>query len=161
MRTFWTTFWIPGAPATQGSKSPGRGGFGFHESDKKLPAWRDAVKVAAKQAAAGNPPCDFPVIVTLDVYLKPTKQSLFGRFHAVKPDLDKLQRAVGDGLTAGGLLKDDSRIIRWEAQKHFAEDATQTGARVTIRQAAEKLPKPKGRGSVWVAIIDELTGAGK
>lgn len=161
MRAARTTLWIPGTPATQGSKSPGRGGFGFHESDKKLPAWREAVKAAAVQARGGRDPYDFPVIVTLDVYLSPPKRSLFGRFHAVKPDLDKLQRAVGDGLTAGGLLKDDSRIIRWEAGKHFAEDATQTGARVTIRQAAEKLPKAKGRGTVWVAIIDELTGAGK
>lgn len=35
------------------------------------------------------------------------------------PDLDKIQRAVGDALQAAGVINDDSQIRRWEAGKYY------------------------------------------
>lgn len=43
--------------------------------------------------------------------------------HPVAPavgDVDKLVRAVNDGLTAGGLIEDDRFIIRLTAEKAWA-----------------------------------------
>jgi hypothetical protein len=39
--------------------------------------------------------------------------------HVVKPDLDKLVRAVGDALT-GILYRDDAQIVSLNASKRFA-----------------------------------------
>lgn len=103
------------------------------ESSKLLPAWREAVRIAAQQAAGNNPPIDAPVHVTARFFLPKPKQP---RFHtpAVAPDLDKLQRAVGDGLEAGGLIKNDSRIVSWETTKHYAGGHEQSGAHIHITQ---------------------------
>lgn len=133
------SFWIDGIPATQGSKTPGRNGYGFHESDKKLPAWRKAVKDAAESVKdAFEGPLDFPLSVQLDVYLPAPKRSKFGKYPAGTPDLDKLQRAVGDGLTASGLIKDDARICLWKARKHWSEEGTGPGAKVSIRDLRDE-----------------------
>ena len=40
----------------------------------------------------------------------------------VPPDLDKLQRAVGDALSINaGLIKDDAQIIEWHARKEYGD----------------------------------------
>lgn len=51
---------------------------------------------------------------------------------ATAPDLDKLQRGVGDGLEASGLLANDSRIVQWIATKHYGDT---TGCRITIKES--------------------------
>lgn len=133
------SFWVDGIPATQGSKTPGKGGYGFHESDKKLPAWRKAVTAAAESVKdAFEGPLDFPMAVQLDVYLPAPKKSKFGKWPAGTPDLDKLQRAVGDGLTTSKLIKDDARICLWKARKHWAEEGMGTGAKVSIRDLRDE-----------------------
>lgn len=40
-------------------------------------------------------------------------------YHTVKPDLDKLQRAVGDAL-AGVVIEDDKKIVQWKTEKVYA-----------------------------------------
>ena len=37
------------------------------------------------------------------------------------PDLDKLQRALGDALTQAGTIRDDARIVVWHAVKRWAD----------------------------------------
>lgn len=135
------SFWVDGIPATQGSKTPNRGGFGFHESDKKLPAWRKAVHEMAETLAPSMDlaPFDFPLLARLDVYLPAPKKSKFGRFPAGPPDLDKLQRAVGDAMKTAGLIKDDSRIVAWRARKHWAEEGTSPGARIQLEDLRDEL----------------------
>lgn len=137
-------FWVDGIPATQGSKTPNRGGRGFHEADKKLPAWRDAIQVTSKGLAAvlDGAPYDFPLLARLDVYLQAPAKSKFGQWPAGKPDLDKLQRAVGDGLTAGGLIKDDARIVAWRARKHWTEEGMSPGARIQLEDLRDELYTP-------------------
>jgi len=55
--------------------------------------------------------------------------------HTVRPDLDKLQRAVGDGIT-GILIADDSMIDRWSVTKgYLPPDPLRGGPRVEITVA--------------------------
>lgn len=135
------SFWVDGIPATQGSKTPNRGGFGFHESDKKLPAWRTAVHTMAESLVPlmDQAPFDFPLLARLDVYLPAPKKSKFGKYPAGPPDLDKLQRAVGDAMKTAGLIKDDSRIVVWRARKHWAEEGINPGARIQLEDLRDEL----------------------
>lgn len=124
------SFFVPGIPAPQGSKRHVGNGR-LVESSKLLPAWREAVRIAAQQAAGSNPPIDAPVHVTARFFMPKPKRPRFNT-PAVAPDLDKLQRAVGDGLEAGGLIKNDSRIISWDSTKHYAGEHQQPGVHIHI-----------------------------
>lgn len=44
------------------------------------------------------------------------------QFQTMHPDLDKLQRAIGDSLT-GQVLRDDKQIASWYVEKVYAEKA--------------------------------------
>ena len=121
------TFWVDGLPASQGSKRHVGNGR-LVESDKKLPAWRKAIETTVAELHKGDP-IDEPVIVRADFYLpKPKKPRWW--VPATALDTDKLQRALGDGMEKGGLLKNDARIITWVATKHYAKD--RTGCQVTV-----------------------------
>lgn len=124
------TFWIDGVPAAQGSKKHvGRGI--MVEANEKLPAWRKAIENKSRETYTGEP-LDIPVTVRADFFLpKPKKPRWL--VPATALDTDKLQRALGDGLEKGGVLKNDARIVKWVAEKHYAKDG-RTGCQVTIIQ---------------------------
>lgn len=123
------TFFVPGEPITEGSMRTFKSGQRVvvtHDRGPELDAWRTRVKRAAQEAAreAGwEPRYDGPVAVTA-VFLLPRPKSAKGRLLPhVKPDLDKLIRAVGDALAPykqPGVLRDDSRIVAWRASKDYA-----------------------------------------
>lgn len=48
------------------------------------------------------------------------------------PDLDKIQRGIGDALTGAGTIKDDARIVHWDIRKVWADNVP--GANLTITQ---------------------------
>ena len=121
------TFWVDGLPASQGSKRHVGNGR-LIESDKKLPAWRKAIETTVAELHKGEP-IDEPVIVRADFYLPKPKKPRWPT-PATALDTDKLQRALGDGMEKGGLLKNDARIITWVATKHYAKD--RTGCQVTV-----------------------------
>ena len=102
------------------------------ESSKALPAWRKAVTEAARQAHTETP-IDRPVTVQADFFMPKPKRPRFD-VPATAPDLDKLQRAIGDGMEQGGLLANDSRIVQWIATKHYGDT---TGCRITITNHKE------------------------
>ncbi|WP_408933040.1 RusA family crossover junction endodeoxyribonuclease [Corynebacterium marquesiae] len=123
------TFRVFGEPAPKGSKRHvGHGR--MIESSKKLPAWMRAVK---QEAAKNQPsePIDGPATVLMDFYLPQPKRPRYSA-PAVKPDADKLARSILDGLEAGGILKNDSRVTHLEATKHYANNDTPPGAHITI-----------------------------
>jgi Holliday junction resolvase RusA-like endonuclease len=91
------------------------------DSSKDLDKWRDQVSAAAQLAAGLDwPPIDGPVIVWLAVYLQKPKATRFREYPAGPPDVDKLQRAVGDALKKARIITDDSRIVQWIAGKRWA-----------------------------------------
>lgn len=125
------SFFVPGKAAAQGSKRHvGRGV--MVEMSKDLPAWRTAVANTARAAHQGRPTIDGPVAVALTIYLPRPKRSRFKVYPAGPPDTDKLQRAVGDALTTSGVIRDDARIVHWDAWKRWATPDAPPGAWITI-----------------------------
>jgi len=126
-----------GAPATQGSKK------GFIrgrkvvmvEMDEKLPAWRAAVEAAARQAADPEwVTIDSAVSISGEIRLRKPKTTKYPDYPAGVPDLDKLQRAIGDALTKSAVIKDDSRICHWDIRKVWADEMP--GMDIVIQEKA-------------------------
>jgi crossover junction endodeoxyribonuclease RusA len=120
-----------GAPAAQGSmRHIGNGR--MISMSKKLPGWRKAVIAAAKDAHGEDfEPLDGALTVHLDLYLSRPATTKFPDYPAGTPDLDKLQRAIGDALKLAGTITDDARIVSWHAHKHWAI-GREPGALITI-----------------------------
>lgn len=126
------SFYIRGEPAPQGSKTAfvrGRRAV-LVETSKKLPTWRKQIEDTAQNEYKGEP-IDQPVKVTVDFFMPKPQKPRF-EWPATAPDLDKLQRAIGDGLEKGGVLRNDSRIVHWEARKFYANTPEEMGAHITI-----------------------------
>lgn len=102
------------------------------ESSKKLKPWRDAV---AKQASTHYPEPLGGALSLTAVFIMPRTKAM-GTKQAPpmtqKPDLDKLLRALNDGLT-GVAFHDDSQIVATVASKRRAEPGEETGVEVTIK----------------------------
>ena len=131
------SFYICGEPAPQGSKTAfvrGRRAV-LVETSKKLPAWRKQIEDTARREYEGEP-IDRPVRVAVDFFMPKPQKPRF-EWPATAPDLDKLQRAIGDGLEKGGVLKNDSRIVEWVARKHYADTPDDQGVRVAIEHLGD------------------------
>ncbi len=119
-------FTVEGKPEPQGSiRNVGhRGGKAILTSDNpNLHAWREAVGYSAR-AARLTPGImahkDTPVRVDIEFHLERPPSAPKSRQSAtVKPDLDKLCRAILDALT-GILWQDDGQVTRINASKHYA-----------------------------------------
>lgn len=125
---------VPGEPAPQGSKNAYKRGTAIVmvESNKRLPEWRKRLVEALQARLADAGQFDTAVTVDATFYLtraKTNKKPLVTQ----KPDLDKLARALGDALTISGVLKDDSYIVEWRLQKHYAE-FEQPGVEIEISE---------------------------
>lgn len=121
-------FFIPGVPVPQGSKTVAKAGKKVWLRDanaSRLKPWRETV---AKHADLGYQFVG-PVMVRLYFRFPRPKRPKF-EVPAVKPDIDKLERAVYDGLTDAGLIEDDSRIVKSYAEKSYHEEP---GVRVIVR----------------------------
>ena len=97
------------------------------EASKGLPAWHKAITTTAPPQPE---PIDVPIKVTARFFMPKPNKPMFDT-PATAPDLDKLCRAVGDGLEQAGVIKNDSRITTWVASKHFG---TPTGVHIIIEE---------------------------
>lgn len=140
------SFFVPGEPITEGSTkafTSGQRVVVTHDRGPELTAWRIKVAHAAEAAAqdAGwEPRYDGPVAVTAAFFLPRPKSAKKRLVPHVKPDLDKLIRAVGDALAPykqPGVLKDDSRIVTWRATKDY-DDAYKSGALIYVSRVDEE-----------------------
>ena len=123
---------VRGLAAPQGSKRPvrlGSGKIGMVEQSKKAAPWREAVR-AETQRAMSEPLAGAVTVRLWFTLTRPKGHYRSGRFadqlrpgaphwHASMPDLDKLIRAVLDGLTAGGAWKDDGQVCSIDARKFY------------------------------------------
>ena len=143
------SFFVPGEPITEGSTrafASGQRVVVTHDRGRELDAWRIKVAHAAEAAAEAaywEPRYDGPVEVWAEFRLPRPKSAPKSRKHAqTKPDLDKLQRAIGDALAPykrPGVLRDDSRIVAWSAVKRYADDAHPVGVMVRVSKAQDHL----------------------
>lgn len=134
-------FFAEGHPVPQGSKNAYvRGGRAvLVDANPRLKAWRALVREAAEAAVedAGWETLDDPCQVQLGFTMPRPKRSRWG-VPAVRPDLDKLTRAVFDALTDAGVWKDDSRVVSMEVTKKYEdEDGAVPGVWVEVRSLSE------------------------
>lgn len=132
---------VRGIPAPQGSKRHVGNGR-MVEMSKAVGPWREAVRAETQRAVLL--PLAGPVEVALSFWLpRPKGHYRTGRnahlirpgapdFPAGKPDLDKLARAVLDGLTAGGAWKDDSQAVALSACKMYGNAGGFTGCVINL-----------------------------
>ncbi len=140
-------FTVPGVPAPQGSKV--RTKWGVREDNPATRPWRTAVAWEATAAmralteTVGEPL--LPPYLLEVIFFFPRPKSHYGTgkkagvlkdtapvFHAGKPDVDKLVRAIGDSLT-GIVVRDDSQIARVYAEKRYGEPC----ARITLSSLSD------------------------
>jgi len=94
---------------------------------KELKVWRKAVAAAAASVSRGASIDDAVEGRVMFGIERPA--SVTRAWPSVAPDVDKLARAVLDGLTDSGLIRDDSRVVRLVAEKVYA---SRPGARVVV-----------------------------
>ena len=124
------SFFIPGTPIPQGSMKIIGNRRMIHTRQKDLYAWREAVGQAA--TGAGVQPLEGSVTVDAWFYLQ-RKKSVTRDHPNVRPDLDKLTRAILDALT-GIAYKDDAQVTRINVSKEYAKQLDSVGVCVTVTQ---------------------------
>lgn len=139
-------FRVIGLPQTQaGTKSvpigkKGEAPRGFRkvtEGGKDLKSWRQDVSAAAEAALGAGPILDGPVqLHVLFRFPMPKSRPKWARdagfmLMTVKPDLDKLVRAIGDSCKVAGVIRDDGQICVTHSAKVEVWDGW-TGARVRL-----------------------------
>lgn len=133
------TITVHGIPAPQGSKRHVGGGR-MVESSKAVGPWREAVRHETQQAmrAQSKHGHSGPVSVRVIFTLPRPQAHLSARgglrpsapeHHIRRPDLDKLARAVMDGLTSAGAYCDDAQVVELDARKTYGSP---TGCHITI-----------------------------
>jgi len=109
-------FTVPGVPVPQGSKRIGAHGQMYDQAGARLKAWRSEV---ATMAMLNRKHYRFEKECGVDLVFRVKRDA----------DLDKLTRAVFDGLQEGGLLVDDKLVVFLSAEKQRSLD---TGVDVRI-----------------------------
>lgn len=145
-------FWVAGVPVPQGSKKIGRnhktGRPLLIDDNDALKPWRDLVDAEGRRAMKGQVKLDGPCSVDLAFYLpRPAghykKDGLTLRATAprvwcsVKPDLDKLERAVLDALTTAGVWAEDSRAVILRSSKRYAGLPHEAGVSLLVTPLRE------------------------
>lgn len=147
---------IPGTPIPQGSsRAFVRGGRAVVTSaNPRLRSWRLDAAAAIQAAMDGRAPLDGPISVRVFFYFA-RPDSHYGKrgllpsapeYHTVRPDLDKLVRAILDALTEAGAIRDDSRVASvtawkgWTAGRPGALVTWMTLDRAETAQAAPEAP---------------------
>ena len=116
------SIYAPGIPVPQGSKQIVRRGAKSWLIDvghDKLHTWRANVAGHARQVMDGAEPFDEPVKVRLTFRMPRPKRPKF-KVPGVRPDIDKLTRAVLDAIT-GPVLVDDSLVVELTATQEYDE----------------------------------------
>jgi crossover junction endodeoxyribonuclease RusA len=115
------TFVVLGLPVPQGSMKHVGGGRIVSKSPK-LKEWRSKIAQIVRDQV-GEPAHRHPVSVTV-IFTFNKPKTVKRDLPTVPPDLDKLQRAIGDALSIDvKYLEDDAQIIEWHAQKLYGTPA--------------------------------------
>lgn len=124
---------ILGIPAPQGSKKIIHGRL-IEASGDKLKKWRKQIASSCLESQGSWQLSFLPIEVEVIFWLpRPKTITPAKRFYPVTPpDLDKLLRALLDGIgQSGAIWGDDSQVVRITAWKAYA-DERDSGAQVRI-----------------------------
>jgi Holliday junction resolvase RusA-like endonuclease len=139
------SFFVEGKPHPQGSKTPVfRGGKiilieGKGNGTQLHKKWREAVSCTTEEYMKQNGIEEHSGIVRVELRFKiekPKSKHKRVRAVSVRPDIDKLARAVLDGITSlkesHGIIPDDSHVVQLYAEKFYAYDGEATGVQIDI-----------------------------
>lgn len=121
-------FFVPGHPAPKGSRT-GHGG--VRDANPRTKQWVEDVATIAMQARNRAP--DMPYRIDREYVMPRPNKPTHGWPSTL--DIDKLDRALFDGLTKGGVIADDRHIITGTHWKRYAEPGEETGVHVRIQTA--------------------------
>lgn len=125
-------FTVFAEPAPQGSKRS-IGHNRFIETSSKLMPYREAIISQIIRDGYHTTNLTVPVAVRATFFFqRPRSHYRTGKnshllkegapmYRTTTPDLDKLQRALGDALAQGGVLHDDNLIVQWDTRKMWAD----------------------------------------
>lgn len=144
-------FTIHGYPAPQGSKRHivnKSGKLSVIESSRKVKPWRSSVRDAALNAKPDPRPLLFarlvPVSITVSfMYQRPRSHYGTGRnasrlkpdapvWMINRPDIDKVERSLLDGLTDAGVFADDCQVVHLNVGQIYSNDGFE-GAEIEVR----------------------------
>jgi Holliday junction resolvase RusA-like endonuclease len=128
-------FTVFGDPKPQGSMRHIGGGRMIHKPE--MLDWRFQITNAARKAMDDRLPLEGALVVDL-MFTVPRPKSLPRKviWPIRRPDVDKLARAVLDGLVYGGLMGDDSQVVTLRASKHYASPESIPGVTVIVTAVA-------------------------
>lgn len=105
--------------------------------------WKACVALAARPYLP-EAPIDGPIHLQIH-YTLPRPKSLMRRGdpsgvipHTKKPDIDNINKATLDALTAIGMWRDDSQICSLSTSKYYAGKSSQPGALIFVDQIPEE-----------------------
>jgi len=113
-------FHILGDPIPQGSKTAKviNNKVIMWESNKHLKSWRDKITQQVATEMTESYGSDVAIRLVLHFqFLKP--KTVKRLLPTVKPDLDKLARAVLDALTKSKIYHDDAQVVSLRAYKNY------------------------------------------
>jgi len=155
--------WLPGEPRTKGSVDVRRnrwGGTYIIPNNVNLGVWTDSVIILVRSALARTGKrlrkAEKPAIpsgpVRLDAFfhLPRPKSHFIGRdgrrlkptaptWHYVKPDQDKLERALFDALKKAGVYTDDAQVADGVRRKVWANPARGPGVELVVEAIVEEV----------------------
>jgi Holliday junction resolvase RusA-like endonuclease len=117
-----------------------------HQNKKGLEAWRNRVATEAQRALEGKDwKCDSASAYSVNVDFvlsRPASVPEHRRIHpTVKPDIDKLVRAINDALTSI-LFTDDCQVVSMTMTKGYCDDR-RAGAYITVSRFPNQKERPK------------------
>ena len=118
------SFFVDGRPIPQGSMKVINGHI-LHTQGSALAVWRSSIALGARHA--GALPRDGAISIEMSFFM-PKPRTVTRSHPTVAPDLDKLVRAVLDGLTAIA-YRDDAQVTSIIARKDYGE---RTGVDITL-----------------------------
>lgn len=132
------SFQVVGTPVPQGSTRAFvvNGRAVTTSKTRNLVEWRRAIADGARQANGFADPLEGPLSVTVYFTLRRPKSAPRREvWPAKRPDLDKLVRAVLDGLSVDAqVIRDDAQVVAINASKRYtAPGDEQEGAYIIVR----------------------------
>lgn len=159
MPTEVARYFVEGEPRPQGSKTPVRRGSrvilieGTGKNPARHKAWRQSVADKTREVIRETGVAEIDCSCRVELRFKmprPKSRHRLIRAVTVKPDIDKLTRAVLDGMTSSDkegvlLLKDDSRVVELYAEKYYnPKDSDEPiGVEITVLDISDRAKFPE------------------
>ena len=139
------TVFVEGVPVSQGSMISNGAGRGMrHSNQAQLRPWRyQIISMLNRHCPKDWDPAAPLTVCAVFRFTRPKGHYGTGKnanrlkvsapdFHLVKPDLDKLIRAIGDSIEQSGLARGDQQITNWSVSKRWCVGTEVPGVLLTL-----------------------------